>query len=139
MKKVLLLSCCLMMASVGGHAKVLPYLPNNAQWTGENVYQGAELMLAYDDGNAEHFSDEQSLLFEMTSSWMTGAAQGIGITQGFDKSAHGARCRMYLSSLTLVDIARKYANFWTSHPDKHSEPALVILADALLLGHPCQY
>jgi len=113
------------------------YLPNNNQWTGENVYQGATLILAYADGNAGTFTPEQSTLFKMTSGWLTGAAQAMGAVETFDKTPRGSRCLSHLQQLTLVDVARKYADYWTAHPEEHNKASLAILVSSMYAGHPC--
>lgn len=114
-----------------------PYLPNNNQWTGENVYQGSKLILAYYDGNASKFTPEQVTQFEMTASWMSGAAQAFGAISMFDQTPRGTMCKLHIEKMTLVDVARRYANYWTASPAHHSPAALVVLANAMYAGHPC--
>lgn len=125
------------VAACAGRASAQTYLPNNNQWTGENVYRGAQLILAYDDGNASHFTPEQVTLFEMTSAWMTGAGQAFAAVETLDQTPRGARCVAHLQRLSLVDLARKYANYWTKHPEEHAKPSLVILLNSMYEGHPC--
>lgn len=129
-----LVALALMLARA---ASAQVYLPNNNQWTGENVYQGAVLILAYDDGNASTFSPEQVTLFNMTSGWLTGAVQMIGTVETLDKTPHGGRCLMHFKQLSLVDIARKYANYWVKHPQEHDKASLAVLIDAMYEGAPC--
>jgi len=133
-----ILALSFFVAACAGTASAQSYLPNNNQWTGENVYRGAELILAYDDGNASKFTPEQDTLFEMTSSWMTGAAQAFASVQMLNGSASAALCRARLQKMTLVDLARNYANYWTAHPAAHNQPALGILANSLFMGPQCR-
>jgi hypothetical protein len=114
------------------------YLPNNNQWTGETMYQGASLILAYDNGNARTFTPEQVTLFNMASGWFSGAAQTAGVLAAFDPTPRGRRCLMRLEQLTLVDIAHKYADYWTKHPEEHGKASLPILLNSMYEGHPCQ-
>lgn len=127
-----------LMAAWAAAASAQAYLPGSNQWTGENVYRGVELILAYDDGNASKFTPEQDTLFEMTSSWMTGAAQAFASVQMLNGSASAALCRARLQKMTLVDLARNYANYWTAHPAVHNQPALGILANSLFVGPQCR-
>lgn len=114
------------------------YLPNNNQWTGASVYDGSVLILAYNNGNARTFTPEQVTLFQLTSGWLSGAAQSIGVMETLDRSPRGARCLMSFEKLTLVDIARKYTVYWERHPAEHAKASLVILMNAMYDGHPCQ-
>lgn len=114
------------------------YLPNNNQWKGENVYQGAELILAYDNGNARTFTPEQVTLFNMTSGWLSGATQMLVAVGTLDPTAHGSRCLMHLNNQGLVDVARAYANYWTQHPDEHNTYALSILIRSMHNAGPCK-
>jgi hypothetical protein len=113
------------------------YLPNNNQWAGETMYQGATLILAYDDGNARTFTPEQVTLFNMASGWFSGAGQAAGAMSLLNQTPQGSRCLAHLQRLTLVDIARKYANYWTKHPEEHNKASLAILIAAMYEGHPC--
>jgi hypothetical protein len=113
------------------------YLPNNNQWAGETMYQGATLILAYDDGNARTFTPEQVVLFNMASGWFSGAGQAAAAMSLLNQTPRGGRCRMYLEQLSLVDVARKYANYWTQHPEEHGKASLAILIASMYEGHPC--
>lgn len=115
-----------------------PYLPNNNQWTGESVYEGATLILAYADGNARTFTPEQVTHFEMTASWMTGAGQAIAVLGTLDQTPKGGRCVLYLRKLTLVDMARGYANYWVQHPGEHAKSSLETLAHSMFQAPPCR-
>lgn len=118
-------------------ASAQSYLPNNNQWAAATIYQGATLVLAYDAGNASRFSPEQVALFNLTSGWLAGAGQALATMALLDQTPHGGRCSMHLRRLTLADIARKYADYWMTHPEVHDTAAMGILINAIYGGHPC--